>query len=490
MALLLIFNGLGAQFDDEWDNFVGGLLIGQGRVLYRDIFSHHFPLPYLMSAVYQLFLDRNPLAIRIFYAASVLLLAIGIDRLVGRRDGVFPRRVTFLIYALVGPVLLLQMLLAESIAFYLFGAALVLLQIPEFKRGWTDGLVLALIGGLLILTSQAYVLLGVSIGFSGVWVALKHKAGHRRTVICGLALLTPALVFALYLWMAGAFSDFIYQTVTFNREHYFKFAAGPGKDLNDLLFSIFIRPLASLGAMLLWQGEVSSRLVYLLLALAGLARLVVLWSEGRRAVAFLFGTLWVLSMTRFNPGAVFWEVHNSVALVWPLTALSYLSFHTFTRVVQRSPGSRAVLAAALPLLVGMPLMIRVPMEWRLRLEGDWIPRHDAFASRLERLVPEGQSYWSGPFLFRTIFFTRRNLATRYTFFLPWHGDSRRVTQGMLHDLKRERPAVVLFQGAFATWGSVPAYQYASPIYGFLMQHYVQRKSKRLSDFFFREDLKG
>ncbi len=38
------------SFADEADNLVVGLLLTRGSVLYRDIFSHHFPFPYYWSA--------------------------------------------------------------------------------------------------------------------------------------------------------------------------------------------------------------------------------------------------------------------------------------------------------------------------------------------------------------------------------------------------------------------------------------------------------
>lgn len=42
---------LWGTFIDEGDNLAGGWLIAQGRVLYKDLFSHHFPFPYYWVAV-------------------------------------------------------------------------------------------------------------------------------------------------------------------------------------------------------------------------------------------------------------------------------------------------------------------------------------------------------------------------------------------------------------------------------------------------------
>ena len=65
MAALSVFAVLSFPFvqaefgSDEGDNLVGGQLVAQGRVVYRDFFSQHTPFGYLYSAAFQLVLGRN-----------------------------------------------------------------------------------------------------------------------------------------------------------------------------------------------------------------------------------------------------------------------------------------------------------------------------------------------------------------------------------------------------------------------------------------------
>jgi hypothetical protein len=57
---------------DEADNLVVGTLIARGSVLYRDIFSHHFPFPYFWTALVVSLFGKSLLWIR----ASVWLFQI------------------------------------------------------------------------------------------------------------------------------------------------------------------------------------------------------------------------------------------------------------------------------------------------------------------------------------------------------------------------------------------------------------------------------
>lgn len=67
ISLISIFYG---SFGDEGDKIAIGALILQGRVLYRDIFSHHFPLAYYWAALALALGGHSILAVRI----SILLL--------------------------------------------------------------------------------------------------------------------------------------------------------------------------------------------------------------------------------------------------------------------------------------------------------------------------------------------------------------------------------------------------------------------------------
>ena len=50
---------------DEADNLVVGLLLTRGYVLYRDVFSHHFPFPYYWVAAIVSLFGKSIFAVRL-----------------------------------------------------------------------------------------------------------------------------------------------------------------------------------------------------------------------------------------------------------------------------------------------------------------------------------------------------------------------------------------------------------------------------------------
>ena len=62
------------RFVDEGDTMTTGWLMSQGYVLYRDLFSHHAPLPYAWAALVTLIAGRSFMALRL----SVILFKVGL----------------------------------------------------------------------------------------------------------------------------------------------------------------------------------------------------------------------------------------------------------------------------------------------------------------------------------------------------------------------------------------------------------------------------
>jgi hypothetical protein len=63
-----------SRFVDEGDTLSVGWMLSQGSILYRDVFSHHFPFPYYWVAGIVRIFGNSFEAVRI----SVMLLQIGL----------------------------------------------------------------------------------------------------------------------------------------------------------------------------------------------------------------------------------------------------------------------------------------------------------------------------------------------------------------------------------------------------------------------------
>ncbi len=120
-ALSLVWIAIATKgtFNDEHDNWVGGQLILQGRVPYRDFFSHHAPLTYYLSALWQSTGFASPEWMRFGVMSFWLLNFIISYALVKSSMRPFVGT-SFLVSAILAPAVSAQMFLAESFAAALF----------------------------------------------------------------------------------------------------------------------------------------------------------------------------------------------------------------------------------------------------------------------------------------------------------------------------------------------------------------------------------
>ena len=124
------------EFGDETEKFVAAQMIHQGHHLYRDIFAHHGPVPYMLAHLYTLLVSPNNFTyIRVFPALLAVLSAAAIYL-----SPVFkttaPRALSAGAYfLLLSPIWVLQgihMLLYQQIGGFLLTIAFMQLSFPLF----------------------------------------------------------------------------------------------------------------------------------------------------------------------------------------------------------------------------------------------------------------------------------------------------------------------------------------------------------------------
>ena len=121
-------------FVDEFDNLAGGRLLLSGHTLYRDYFSHHFPLPYLwLAAVFKL-LGPHWFSARFSLLALEILTAALLLRLTRR---ILPLAISLLAWELVSPFYFGHMVIYYSfsrIGFFFPFASILLSPIAALTR--------------------------------------------------------------------------------------------------------------------------------------------------------------------------------------------------------------------------------------------------------------------------------------------------------------------------------------------------------------------
>lgn len=132
------------------------------------------------------------------------------------------------------------------------------------------------------------------------------------------------------------------------------------------------------------------------------------------------------------------------------------------------------------ILVGVSLgfLAMTAMFWRQLLRQPGTPVGDdairvAYLQDIETLVGPDEPIWVGPIDPGAYLETHREPASRYVFYLPWQAAAGSISSGLIADLERTRPPVVVLwpPEAFLN-GRYALRDYAGDLYSYLNDHYV------------------
>jgi hypothetical protein len=232
------------QFSDEANNLVYGWLVSKGYVIYRDVFSQHFPFAYYWTGIVVSLFGNSQAAVRISLLllqaglfgfsmwATHLYLPIGLATLVWGLTSQFHRGNMVLYDNFDGTFLTAAFILV----FYALVARARLRKITLIVAGLCLGC--ALLSNPLLIYPALVILLGLF--FSG-WRAdagSGWREGLRRLVWAGAAASLVLGVYLAYLLISGTFQDFYRDAVWFNAVIYDQYTDGSPNRFGTIFFQL------------------------------------------------------------------------------------------------------------------------------------------------------------------------------------------------------------------------------------------------------------
>lgn len=213
LAAVQLFWGV---FADEGDNLAVGRLLCQGEILYRDLFSHHFPLPYHWVAAVTCLAGPSVLAVR----ASLLLvhvLLLGYVMVATRlyvATGLLALAWSALGHLYLGNLFIYHSIKASALlaVFVLTLAALTGIMRPRLRHALVAGLAAA-----IAFWSDPMAVYPLAVAF-----AILVVARVRLAYVVGMAapgVLLGLLYLARFLWV-GSLTPFVDSAWTFNIQVY------------------------------------------------------------------------------------------------------------------------------------------------------------------------------------------------------------------------------------------------------------------------------
>ncbi len=208
------------NFGDEADNLVVGSLLTRGYVLYRDIFSHHFPFAYYWAAAVVSLFGKSILAARLsvllFQVTSFAIamklsrfrLSLGLASLVWNIIG----------HLYKGNMLLYNMFCGASLV-VVFSVTLAIVS-RKIDGNWKSILAIGLFSTIAILSDPLSI---YAIAVTLIFLLSTPPTGLKQGFVMGLIIAVGLAGYAGYLLISGAFTDFIRDAITFNSQIYSKY---------------------------------------------------------------------------------------------------------------------------------------------------------------------------------------------------------------------------------------------------------------------------
>ena len=461
-----------AVFADEADHVLGACSIARGSLIYRDFFSHHFPLPYYALAALGESGACSVLAGRIL--GGLLLVLAGLAVAWITRNRLVP--LALLVVALAAPAYYLQLYLAET--FVSAGLILTLGLLTERGRRLDGPPAHALrFLALVILTCSSPI--GLMMATVLAPLVVLGAAGTRRsvTVVSVAALLS----FPVVLTIQGTLRPFVEQAILFNVQVYSQYLdvqlGNPAAVLWQTMS--FVRHRFSFvvdgAAGQEMEATVATFTVLLELALVALFAAVVVLARSERLLRI--GACLVLPLAVARDG-----FHLA-----PFVPLACFACALLLPGATARTGALRLGALLVLILAARVYFFHLPLEW------------DAPDELAQSLKPDPQiTRFAGPadaVLYLPIapqgyLAHNRPPGSFYTFFLPWQADVPGAEDRVIADIEANRVAVVFMDQDTEIWGKYRLREYAPRLHAHVVQNFrpIDNRDPRRARIFARPTL--
>jgi hypothetical protein len=229
LAAALLIGSLTAgwgSFSDEGDNLAIGDLLLRGGVLYRDLFTHHFPFAYYWTAASIALVGKSIYALRLlvwFFQILTFAVAMWASR------WHLPLGIAALLWSASAPLYF-----GNHIVYYIFGACSMLVVAvttlavlcDRVQFTWRRAGVVGICGVIALLSNP---LLAYALGIAFLFLA--SKDWRRALASAGVSAIC-LLLYAGWLAAAGDWAAFWQSAIVFNSDIYAKYLgdyARPGR---------------------------------------------------------------------------------------------------------------------------------------------------------------------------------------------------------------------------------------------------------------------
>jgi len=474
---IFIVNSFYGDFCDEWDNILGGKLINNGFYPYSGFFSHHFPLPYFISSIINIFSGTNIIFFRLIFELFLAIWLISIYFYVRNGNNTNILRIYLLLIALISSSSSMNMLLAETIVAYAILSIFLIIfyhKIISIK----DVCLISFFAFLISISLAGFVFFSAIVYLILLFFWFKkNKFNIKNIILFSIIVSLPYIIFLLYLLLTHSLRSFYWSNFTFNKVYYSKFLSSISNNIFIIIFNIFSDFIKYLWFSLMNISE--KTIFHTILFIFDIY--YIFFKKDRYLVKIIFSLFLIFSTFRFVPNIVF-NFRNNSFYVLSLFIFANISFQNIFNKKNLKKDFLSSIFFCLSFIVIIFIVNNFLIIFNKIIIEDNLQNKTIVSDKLNSLLSPNDYYWVGPFHFKEIYFTKAKLATKYTFYLPWHALSPDINAEILKDLNNNKPKIIYFDKNINIWGNMSGV-YATEIIIFLDNNYTQFTETDYKNFY-------
>ncbi len=495
ILIIFLINGTHERYPDEFDNILGGKYLLEGKLIYKDWFTHHGPFPYFLSAVINIFSNNSFVNFRLIYSILLFLLTLGsYVFLKNRLKNISVKFYLFFIFilGLASTYFWGQMLLADNIAAFLLTPvfALIFLKVINNRKfEITDYVFISLFTSIALLSALTYAFLIAGMyAFLFIYYFIKEKRNFNFVFLIKILLIiiTPYLVFLIYLLITGSLSSYIYEALIFNKEYYIYYPGHEGKPpSNPIRYAIVMLQGFHNNFSSMLNTVKGFNFDFPFNITLGIANTVLgiylIFKRKYLLAAFIFGIL-VYANARSNPfSSGETDYQSAVYIMISLFNLCYILPALYKELNLNIEYSKKLILSLLFVLLLIYSFFSFTFLLR-KFSYKTYDKYMGFAASIydgpgvvrivNQIVPEGNYAWIGPFAFEDLYYLNADVPSRYQILLPGMAKSEKIPGEIISDFTEKRPDVIYFNKDFFILGNNPS-EYGAFFMKFLDENYIK-----------------
>lgn len=512
LFLLNFSNILHESFTDEYDSLFGGLLINRGAIIYKEFFSNHGPVTYYFAAVIELITKQNFFNFRVGYQfliwSSEVLLTYFIWKRYGLREAIY----TVFFFAIAAISLEFfwgHLLVADNLAgFLIVGTYIILFYYLIEKNISLKSLsITSLLCFLTLFTSYTFIfVVFLFYIFSLVSFFSKNNPYNMRQLLkVTFLIFCPYILFGLYLLFTKSWSDFYFQTVTFNKDYYVYGEAAKAKNIIELAFSLLTGNLSKYKDILFSFNQFTFNNPFvptLFLSNTLLWVYLLLTRHIKSLILSIFVVLYVnVRNEPFKPGEI--DFHATPYILISLFNGVYCLTHSWILFNKKVfwINKLAFGFATLILIIYLVNFFQFVYDKWWYIVNNKLNSNEPFYQShpispfLNPLLEADDYYYIGPYDPESNFYAKGKLASRYAYLFPAMEESSKIYTDFITDIDRNKPKIVIYHTEYNIFGHEPGKDFIKHIF----ENYVtleSLKSQKVYEYtplikflgFFRYDL--